>query len=187
LKKKILRPRVEISCRSFTAVPFYSMLFLSMAPARASDDDYMVRGYCALCTAHCATVATVQNGRVVRLDPDHDHPNGGVMCIKGKAAPELVYHSDRLNYPLKHTRPKGDLDPGWKRIRGEQALDGIAEKLLEVRERYGPQAIGLAKESRRGTSVDDAERWPGDCLLADRFEMILSTTNKSVPCFRHTV
>jgi len=46
-----------------------------------------VRGYCALCTAHCATIATVENGRVTRLDADHDHPNGGVMCIKGKAAP----------------------------------------------------------------------------------------------------
>ena len=55
-----------------------------------------VRGYCALCTAHCATIATVENGRVTRLDPDHDHPNGGVMCIKGKAAPELVYNPDRL-------------------------------------------------------------------------------------------
>ena len=55
-----------------------------------------VRGYCALCTAHCATIATVENGRVTRLDADHDHPNGGVICIKGKAAPELVYNPDRL-------------------------------------------------------------------------------------------
>ncbi len=67
-----------------------------------------------LCTAHCATIATVEDGRVTRLDSDHDHPNGGVMCIKGKAAPELVYNPDRLNYPLKRTRPKGDADPGWQ-------------------------------------------------------------------------
>ncbi len=69
--------------------------------------SHSVRGYCALCTAHCATIATVENGHVTRLDPDHDHPNGGVMCIKGKAAPELVYNPDRLDYPLKRTRPKG--------------------------------------------------------------------------------
>ena len=71
--------------------------------AERLDNIQQVRGYCALCTAHCATIATVENGRVTRLDPDHDHPNGGVMCIKGKAAPELVYHPDRLNYPLKRT------------------------------------------------------------------------------------
>lgn len=93
----------------------------------ASHNDYSVRGYCAL-PAHCATIATVENGRVVRLDPDPDHPNGGVMCLKGKASPELVYHPDRLNFPLKRTRPKGDSDPGWQRVPWDEALDKIGEK-----------------------------------------------------------
>ena len=50
--------------------------------------------------------------------PDHDHPNGGVICIKGKAAPELVYNQDRLDYPLRRTRPKGDPDPDGSGSRG---------------------------------------------------------------------
>src|ERR687896_2273142 len=102
------------------------------APARTPD---RVRGYCALCTAHCATIATVENGRVTRLDPDHDHPNGGVMCIKGKAAPELVYSSDRLDYPLQRTRPKSDADPGWRRVGWAEALDDIAGRILAIRDR----------------------------------------------------
>lgn len=53
-------------------------------PTESTSEVKEVRGYCALCTAHCATVATVENGRVARLDPDHDHPNGGVMCLKAK-------------------------------------------------------------------------------------------------------
>ena len=85
--------------------------------AEATRHTLKVRGYCALCTAHCATIATVEDGRVTRLDPDHDHPNGGVICVKGKAAPELVYNTDRLNYPLKRTRPKDHLNPGWERVR----------------------------------------------------------------------
>ena len=79
----------------------------------SDQSTHTVRGYCALCTAHCASVATVTDGKVVRLDADPDHPNGGVFCLKGKAAPELVYHPDRLNYPLKRTRPKDEADPGW--------------------------------------------------------------------------
>jgi anaerobic selenocysteine-containing dehydrogenase len=118
-----------------------------------------VRGYCALCTAHCATIATVTDGKVVRLDADPDHPNGGVFCIKGKAAPELVYHPDRLNFPLKRTRPKNDSDPGWKRISWDEALDDIAARLNSVRETYGPRAMALAKGTGGGTSVSDAERW----------------------------
>jgi anaerobic selenocysteine-containing dehydrogenase len=120
---------------------------------------HTVRGYCALCTAHCATIATVNDGKVLRLEADPDHPNGGVFCIKGKAAPELVYHPDRLNFPVKRTRPKNDADPGWKRISWEEALDGIAKRLNSVRETYGPRAVALAKGTGGGTSVSDAERW----------------------------
>ncbi|MEK7878720.1 MAG: molybdopterin-dependent oxidoreductase, partial [candidate division NC10 bacterium] len=136
-----------------------------------------VRGYCALCTAHCATVATTEHGRVVRLDPDPDHPNGGVMCIKGKAAPDLVYHPDRLDYPLRRTRPKGDPDPGWQRISWDEALDGIATRLSAIRERYGARAVALAKGTRSGTSVDDVERWLGRFLNAFGSPNWISTTH----------
>ena len=136
-----------------------------------------VRGYCALCTAHCATVATVENGRVTRLDPDHDHPNGGVICVKGKAAPELVYNTDRLNYPLKRTRPKGDPDPGWRRVSWDQALDDIAQRLTSIRDRYGAKAVALAKGTKSGTSVDDVERWLGRFLYLFGSPNWVSTTH----------
>jgi anaerobic selenocysteine-containing dehydrogenase len=132
--------------------------------AQTSNSLRTVRGYCALCTAHCATVATVEDGRVTRLEPDHDHPNGGVMCMKGKAAPELVYNPDRLNYPLKRTRPKGAAEPGWRQVSWDEALDDIAGRILQVRERHGARSIALAKGTRSGTSVDDVERWLGRLL-----------------------
>ncbi|HEY7714218.1 MAG TPA: molybdopterin-dependent oxidoreductase [Candidatus Binatia bacterium] len=132
--------------------------------AQTSNSLRTVRGYCALCTAHCATVATVKDGRVTRLEPDHDHPNGGVMCMKGKAAPELVYNPDRLNYPLKRTRPKGAAEPGWRQVSWDEALDDIAGRILQVRERHGARSIALAKGTRSGTSVDDVERWLGRLL-----------------------
>src|SRR5512142_3255224 len=131
---------------------------------RVDDPTRRVHGYCALCTAHCATIATVANSRVTRLDPDYDHPNGGVMCVKGKAAPELVYHPDRLNYPLKRTHAKDDSDPGWQRISWNEALDEIADKLAAVRDRYGAKAVALGKGTRSGTSVDDVERSLGRFL-----------------------
>src|ERR1041384_8209224 len=136
-----------------------------------------VRGYCALCTAHCATIATVETGRVTRLEPDHDHPNGGVMCIKGKAAPELVYHPDRLDYPLKRTRPKSDADPGWQRVTWDEALDDIAHRISEIRQRFGAKAIALAKGTKSGTSVDDAERWLGRLLYSIGSPNWVSTTH----------
>jgi anaerobic selenocysteine-containing dehydrogenase len=151
--------------------------YLQLSMTELAPTSYAVRGYCALCTAHCATITTVENGRVVRLDPDPDHPNGGVMCIKGKAAPELVYHPDRLNYPLKRTCPKGDSDPGWERVSWDQALDEIAQNLLAIRERYGPQTIALAKGTTTGTSIDDAARWLARFLKALGSPNWVSTTH----------
>jgi len=143
----------------------------------ATESSYAVRGYCALCTARCATITTVENGRVTRLEPDFDHPHGGVMCIKGKAAPELLYHPDRLDYPLKRTRPKGDPDPGWQRVTWEAALDAIAEKLLAIRARHGARAVALAKGTKSGTSVGDAERWLGRLLYGFGSPNWVSTTH----------
>src|SRR5919106_305580 len=150
---------------------------ITSAPGKNNTEVTTVRGYCALCTAHCATIATVENDRVIRLDPDHDHPNGGVMCIKGKAAPELVYNSDRLDYPLKRTRPKDDPDPGWQRVSWDEALDDIARRILAIRERYGAKSIALAKGTKSGTSVDDAERWMGRLLYLIGSPNWVSTTH----------
>ena len=141
------------------------------------SDMKKVRGYCALCTAHCAIVATVENGRVTRLDADYEHPSGGAICIKGKTAPELVYHPERLDYPLKRTRPKGDSDPGWQRVGWDEALDDIARTLLSIRERYGAQSIALAKGTGSGTSIDDAERWLGRFLYGLGSPNWVSTTH----------
>lgn len=148
------------------------------AEARAGEGcERRVRGYCALCTAHCATVAVVEKGRVVRLEADPDHPNGGVICIKGRASPELVYHPERLNYPLRRSRPKGAADPGWQRVSWEEALGAIAARLEEIRRRYGPRAVALAKGTRSGTSVDDAERWLSRFLSAFGSPNWVSTTH----------
>src|SRR5215467_9057703 len=145
--------------------------------AESVNEVKQVRGYCALCTAHCATVATVKNGWVTRLEPDFNHPNGGVICIKGKAAPELVYHPERLDYPLKRTRPKRDPDPGWQRIPWDEALDDIAARLKSIREQYGSKSVALAKGTKSGTSVDDVERWLGRFLYLFGSPNWVSTTH----------
>ncbi len=136
-----------------------------------------VRGYCVLCTAHCATVATVEDGQVTRLDPDHDHPNGGAICVKGKAAPELVYNGERLNYPLRRTQPKGAEDPGWEKVGWDEALDDISARLLRIRERFGPEAIAMARGTASGTSTDDVNQWSARLLNRIGSPNSVSTTH----------
>ena len=112
--------------------------------AVALEGTRQIRGFCGLCIARCGTIATVENGRFTRLDPDPQHPTGAAICAKGRAAPELVYSKDRLTRPLRRRRPKGDPDPGWEEISWDAALDEIAAAMRRIAATHGPQAVAFS-------------------------------------------
>jgi anaerobic selenocysteine-containing dehydrogenase len=114
--------------------------------------------YCPMCVAQCGVVAIVEDGRFTKVKPDSEHPNGGI-CIKGSAAPELVYASDRLKHPMKRTRPKGDADPGWVEISWEEALDTVASRLLQIKAQSGPEAVVFACATPCGSAFCDSYSW----------------------------
>jgi len=115
-----------------------------------------VKGFCGLCIARCGTIATVENGRFTRLDPDVSHPTGAAICAKGRAAPELVYHRDRLTRPLRRTRPKGDPDPGWQEISWDAALDATAAAMRRIAAEHGPHAVAFSQSSPSTTAIGDS-------------------------------
>src|ERR1700693_5077629 len=115
-----------------------------------------IHGYCSLCIARCGTVATVVDGRFTRLDPDPSHPTGQAICAKGRAAPELVYHKDRLTRPLRRTRPKGAADPGWVSIPGEGARGAPPAAMRPIADRHGPQAVAFSQSSPSTTAIADS-------------------------------
>lgn len=122
----------------------------------ADQSTRRVSGYCALCLSRCGSVAVVENDRFVALEPDPSHPTGQALCAKGRAAPELAYHPDRLLYPLKRTRPKGDSDPGWQRISWDEALDLTAGAMRRVAERHGPEAVAFTQASTSTSAIADS-------------------------------
>ena len=97
--------------------------------------------YCAQCQSTCPILCTVINNKLVNIRPDKSHPNASPLCPKGLAGPELVYHALRLKYPLKRTRTKGASDPGWQKISWQEAFQIISEKLLHIKEKYGPHSV----------------------------------------------
>ncbi len=118
-----------------------------------------IPGYCALCISRCGSIAVVEHGRFVALEPDPSHPTGQALCAKGRAAPELVYHQDRLLYPLKRTRPKGDPDPGWQRISWDEALELTASRLRQLAEQHGPESVVFSMVSASTSAIADSQPW----------------------------
>ena len=122
----------------------------------ASTDVQRVHTFCGLCIARCGAIAVVEEGRFTRLEPDPSHPTGQALCAKGRAAPELVYHSERLTRPLRRTRPKGDPDPGWEPIGWDEALDLTAAAMRRAAGQHGPQAVALTLSSPSTTAIGDS-------------------------------
>lgn len=115
--------------------------------------------FCPLCVSRCGAKATIADGAFVALQPDPSHPTGHALCVKGKAAPEIVYHADRLLHPLKRTAPKGAADPGWERITWDEALDTVADRLLALARDHGPESVVFGTTSPSTSAMSDAVDW----------------------------
>lgn len=109
-------------------------------PAEEKDLVKVIKTACRACIANCGVLATVKNGRVVSLRGNPEDPmSKGRMCAKGLSGIQALYHPNRNKYPMKRVGPRGSGQ--WKRISWDEALETIAKKLMETREKYGAEAV----------------------------------------------
>ncbi len=121
-----------------------------------------IRTYDAQSKTQSGIICVVEDGRLVEVRPDPDHPNGPheiELDPKSRVLPELLYHPDRLKYPVRRTKPKTSSDPGWERITWDEALDAIAAKLLEIRDASGAEAVDFHRASPGGAASIDYNTW----------------------------
>jgi anaerobic selenocysteine-containing dehydrogenase len=112
-----------------------------MAPQQeAVQGREVVQTLCRMCDDRCGIDVQLEDGRIVDILGNKDHLwNRGRLCVKARAAVDMVYHPDRLLKPLKRTAD------GWQEIPLEQALDEIAARLAEIRERHGARSLSVWK------------------------------------------
>ena len=90
--------------------------------------------FCQHCHMKCRVFCRVKDGKVT-----HVVNAMGLEGAKGVASPELVYHPDRVIYPLKRVEKRGE--GRWERISWDEALDIMAKRFSEIKEKYGGGAI----------------------------------------------
>ena len=94
--------------------------------------------FCRICEPLCGMIATVEDGRLVSLRPDKEHPlSAGFACQKGIAFTEVHNDPDRVTQPLRRNA-SGEFEP----VSWESAMSDIAERLDAILARHGPGAVG---------------------------------------------
>lgn len=96
----------------------------------------------------CGLLVHVEDGKITKIQGDPVSHTKGYICAKGLAHMARIYHPDRLKYPQKRIGKKGE--NRWKRISWDEALETIAEKLLECKNRFGPETALFMQGTPKG-------------------------------------
>ena len=129
-----------VSRRDFLKISGGSLLFGSMAAPVSADEEQAskikgakeTRTVCPYCSVGCGIIVHTKDGKVVNAEGDPEHPiNEGTLCPKGASITQLVNNELRVKKPMY--RASGA--DSWKEVEWDWALDQIAHKVKETRDR----------------------------------------------------
>ncbi|MFS0865543.1 molybdopterin-dependent oxidoreductase [Fredinandcohnia sp. 179-A 10B2 NHS] len=88
------------------------------------------------CWDSCGFVVEVEDGKIVKIEGDKDHPiTKGKICGRGRMLEKRTNSPDRVLYPLKN------INGEFHKITWEQALTEISEKFVDIKHKYGTTAV----------------------------------------------
>lgn len=113
---------------------------------------HSVYSMCLMCTVRCPIKVMVKNDHV-KLIEGNPHVAGieGSICPKGAAGVSLLNDDERVKSPLIRTGPRGSGQ--WREATWEEALDYVAEKLKETKEKYGSRSIALTERAHLNSHI----------------------------------
>ena len=98
-----------------------------------------LKTFCRVCEPSCGLVAEVDDGRVLDLKPDFDHPiTQGYACHKGIATLDINRDPDRLRVPLERAAAGAWVERSW-----DAAMAGIAGRLRAVIDAHGIESVAM--------------------------------------------
>ena len=110
---------------------------------------HVVKTICQMCYFFCGLDVTVDDGRIVKVEGMREHPaNHGRLCAKGIACAQLVTDPHRVRTPLRRVGERGS--GKWESATWDEALDEIAEKMLALRQKHGPESVGYYRGQAPG-------------------------------------
>lgn len=124
-------------CALSQAIPG-TLATLNASPLEGVDHE--VHSLCEMCSTRCPISARLVDDKNVSISGNTNAtPFGGKVCARGGSGHSLLYDHDRLVKPIKRVGERGE--GKWKEISWEEAYSEIATKLLEIKEKHGPEAV----------------------------------------------
>jgi formate dehydrogenase alpha subunit len=113
--------------------------------------DRIVSTTCPYCGVGCNLQLHVKDDFIYRITSPHDAVvNKGNLCVKGRFGYDFMYHPDRVTTPLIRKTPQA---PGrrtqafdrseWREVSWDEALDYVADRLVEIYRRDGSKAMAV--------------------------------------------
>jgi len=99
---------------------------------------------CTFCGCGCNITLHSQGDEVFKVTSDADNHNRGWLCVKGRFGFDFINSGDRLTTPLIRKEKGGD----FERASWHEALDFVASRMLEIKDKYGADALGGLTSAR---------------------------------------
>jgi len=113
-----------------------------------------------VCGPGCGLLAHVKDGVLVKVEPG-DFPGTGHVCARCLSAVKMVYHPDRLKYPMKRQGARGE--GKWQRISWDEALDTIVQRFREISDRHGSSSVAWTMDFMALMTTDAIMGFIGAC------------------------
>jgi len=105
--------------------------------------DKTVRTTCTYCGVGCQLDVSVIDGEIKGIQaPETAEVNEGHTCLKGRFAFEFYNHTERLREPMIKKNGK------FEEVSWDEAYDFITSKMIDIKNKYGADAIGGISSSR---------------------------------------
>lgn len=85
---------------------------------------------CPYCGVGCGLLVSSQNGKIINIEGDPDHPiNEGALCSKGQSVFQVAQNERRLD-KVQYRAPNST---NWQEVDWDWALDKIARNIIKTR------------------------------------------------------
>ncbi len=134
-----------------------------LAPRTASADR-VVKSVCPFCAVGCGQSVYVKDEQVVQIEGDKESPiSRGRLCARGSSSLSLVTSPTRVT-KVRYRRPGA---PDWEDLELDEAMDMIADRVIDTRRRTWEDTNGDGAALHRtrgfahlgGATLDNEENY----------------------------